>query len=68
MNGHQVARTMRETPGLEHTLLVAVTGWVPGDKRRAPEGDFDVFLLKPVELPDLQTALRTVQEQGPSPG
>jgi CheY-like chemotaxis protein len=57
MDGHEVARGIRATPGLEHALLVAMTGFGPGDKRRAAEGDFDVFLLKPVDPADLASVL-----------
>jgi two-component system, sensor histidine kinase len=58
MDGHAVARAIRETPGLEHALLVAMTGFGPGDKRRAPEGDFDLFLLKPIKVEELLSAVR----------
>jgi CheY-like chemotaxis protein len=58
VDGHEVARGLRATPGLEHALLVAMTGYASGDKRRAPEGDFDVFLLKPVSPEDLAALLR----------
>jgi len=60
LNGHEVSRRIRTIPGLELSLLVAVTGWGPGDKRRSPEGDFDVFLLKPVALTDLESVLRMI--------
>jgi CheY-like chemotaxis protein len=62
MDGHEVARGLRGTPGLEHILLVAVTGHAEGDRRLAPPGDFDLFLLKPVSPDDLASALRTLGE------
>jgi two-component system, sensor histidine kinase len=58
VDGHEVARGIRDTPGLEHALLVAMTGFGPGDKRRAPEGDFDLFLLKPIKVDELLSAVR----------
>jgi CheY-like chemotaxis protein len=58
IDGHAVARAIRGTSGLEYALLVAVTGFGPGDKRRTPEGDFDLFLLKPVKVEDLLSAVR----------
>ena len=45
VGGHEVARGIRATPGLEGALLLAVTGVQPGDWRRAPEGDFDLSLI-----------------------
>jgi CheY-like chemotaxis protein len=58
MDGHDVARGLRATPGLEHILLVAVTGHAHGDRRLAPPGDFDLFLLKPVSPDDLISVIR----------
>jgi CheY-like chemotaxis protein len=58
LDGQAVARGIRALPGLEGTLLVALTGLNPGDPRRAPEGDFDAFLLKPVDLAELDRLLR----------
>jgi CheY-like chemotaxis protein len=58
MDGHAVARGIRETPGLEYALLVAMTGFGPGDKRRAPGGDFDLLLLKPIGAEELLRAVR----------
>lgn len=57
VDGHEVARGLRTTPGLEQALLVAMTGFASGDRRRAPEGDFDIFLLKPVSPTDLAALL-----------
>ncbi len=58
MNGHELARRLRATPGLEHTLLVAVTGVPPGEGRGAPHRDFDLYLVKPVAREDLSSLLR----------
>jgi CheY-like chemotaxis protein len=41
LHGHEVARRLRAIPGLEHSLLIAMTGLQPGDRRRAPGCDFD---------------------------
>jgi CheY-like chemotaxis protein len=61
MDGHEVARGLRGTPGLEHILLVAVTGYAHGDRRLAPPGDFDLFLLKPVSPDDLVSVVRVCE-------
>jgi CheY-like chemotaxis protein len=50
MNGYDVARRLRQRPGLEHLLLVAMTGWGQEvDRRRSQEAGFDHHLVKPVE-------------------
>jgi CheY-like chemotaxis protein len=50
MNGYDVARRLRQRPGLEHLLLVAMTGWgQQEDRRRSQEAGFDHHLVKPVE-------------------
>jgi len=49
-NGFDLARGLRATPGLERTVLVAVTGFDdPDDKHRAREAGFDHFLVKPFD-------------------
>src|SRR5256885_2348538 len=60
LTGHEVARALRAVPGLGYSLLVAMTGFEPGDKRRAPEGDFDLFLLKPLDVGDLDRLMRVL--------
>ncbi len=57
MDGHELARRLRALPGMDHALLVAVTGQSPGSGRRAPEGDFDLYLIKPVEPDELRRLL-----------
>jgi CheY-like chemotaxis protein len=64
-DGHEVARGIRALPGLERALLIAMTGLQPGARRRAPEGDFDVFLLKPVDPAELDRTVRSCVEAGP---
>jgi signal transduction histidine kinase len=50
MNGYDVAQRLRQRPGLEHLLLVAMTGWgQEEDRRRSQEAGFDHHLVKPVE-------------------
>ncbi|HYH65070.1 MAG TPA: ATP-binding protein, partial [Urbifossiella sp.] len=50
MDGYEVARRLRERPGLEHLPLVAMTGWSQDeDRRRSREAGFDHHLVKPVE-------------------
>ncbi len=50
MDGYEVARRLREQPGTEGTLLVALTGWgQEEDRRKSREAGFDHHLVKPVE-------------------
>jgi CheY-like chemotaxis protein len=50
MNGYDVARRLRQRPGLDRLMLVAMTGWGQAeDRRRSHEAGFDHHLIKPVE-------------------
>ena len=51
MNGYQVAKQLRQMPGLEQTLLVAISGYgQEEDRRRSREAGFQHHLVKPVRL------------------
>ncbi|WP_404529762.1 PAS domain-containing protein [Massilia sp. TN1-12] len=51
MNGHDTARAMRQIPGLEHVVLVALTGWgAEGDRNQSSAAGFDHHLTKPVQM------------------
>jgi PAS domain S-box-containing protein len=50
MDGYQVARRLREHPGPENMVLVALTGWSQeADRRHCHEAGIDGHLVKPVE-------------------
>jgi PAS domain S-box-containing protein len=50
MDGYEVARRIRGTPGLSNVVLAALTGWgQQEDRRRSAEAGFDHHLIKPVE-------------------
>ncbi len=50
MDGYEVARRLRQTPGLEKAVLAALTGWgQKEDRRRTAEAGFNHHLVKPVE-------------------
>jgi PAS domain S-box-containing protein len=50
LDGYEVARRLRQTPSLEKTVLVALTGWGQReDRRRTAEAGFDHHLVKPPE-------------------
>ncbi len=58
MSGLKVARHLREDPGLEDALLVALTGYgQEEDKRRSQEAGFNEHLVKPVGLAALRALL-----------
>jgi PAS domain S-box-containing protein len=50
MDGYEVARRLRQQPGLESVVLVALTGWgQQEDRRRTAEAGFNHHLVKPPE-------------------
>jgi PAS domain S-box-containing protein len=50
LDGYQVARRLREELHLDHTLLVAMTGYgQPEDRRRSKEAGIQYHFVKPVE-------------------
>jgi PAS domain S-box-containing protein len=58
MNGHEVARALRQMPSMEAVAIVAVTGWGErSDMELSEEAGFDRHLTKPVELAALEEVL-----------
>ena len=50
MDGYEVARRLRQLPGLAGAVLVALTGWgQEQDRRRSKEAGFDHHLTKPAD-------------------
>jgi CheY-like chemotaxis protein len=61
MNGHEVARAIRATPGMHQVVLVALTGWGANDDvARSEEAGFDQHLTKPVSIESLERTFRSV--------
>ncbi|WP_432379681.1 response regulator [Duganella sp. P38] len=51
MDGYETARAIRQQPGAERILMLALTGWGQSDaRRRTLDAGFDHHLVKPVEL------------------
>ncbi len=51
IDGYEVARCLRELPGGDRTVVVAVTGYGrPEDRERAQKARFDHYLLKPIDF------------------
>jgi PAS domain S-box-containing protein len=62
MDGYEVARRMRQLPGLENVVLAALTGWgQPEDRRRTAEAGFDHHLVKPLEPLVLENLLANLK-------
>ena len=58
MNGYEVARQLRQTPGMEGAVLVALTGWgTREDRQRSSEAGFDHHLTKPADINAVETLL-----------
>jgi signal transduction histidine kinase/CheY-like chemotaxis protein len=58
MDGYEVARRLRQEPGLERVLLVALTGYgQEEDRRRSRQATIDYHLVKPVDPEALEALL-----------
>ncbi len=54
MDGFQVARQLRQLPGLAQTRLIAITGYgQESDRRATAEAGFELHLTKPVDPDEL---------------
>jgi CheY-like chemotaxis protein len=61
MDGAELARRLRAMPALAATRLVAHTGYgAPHDRDKTSAAGFDVHLVKPASIEQLQAALRRV--------
>jgi CheY-like chemotaxis protein len=61
LNGYEVARRLRQYPGLENVQLVAMTGYgQESDLRLAREAGFDQHLVKPVDFLKVKELLATL--------
>jgi CheY-like chemotaxis protein len=63
MDGFEVARRLREQPGLEKVVLAALTGWgQQADRQRTASAGFDHHLVKPVDMNMLMDLLAGMAE------
>lgn len=61
MDGFQVAREMRQQPGLANSYLIAVTGYgSEDDRRQSQEAGFNAHLVKPADFNLLQQILASL--------
>ncbi len=69
MDGYEVARRLRGIPGLERTVVAALTGWgQQEDRRRSAAAGFDHHLVKPLEVHVLEELLAGLAQPDPSAG
>lgn len=58
ISGYEVARAIRADAGLESIRLVALSGYgQPEDRARSSEAGFDLHLVKPAEIEDIEAAI-----------
>jgi PAS domain S-box-containing protein len=58
MDGYEVARQIRQKPGFQDVMLIALTGWgQKKDRARTRMEGFDYHLVKPVDIEALKTLL-----------
>ena len=67
MDGYEVARRLRTEHAKDTTMtLIALTGYgQASDRAGAQEAGFDDFLVKPVDLDVLRTALAKILQKSP---
>jgi CheY-like chemotaxis protein len=67
MNGYEVAQRMRQEPGLQKPVLIAVTGYgQESDRQRSREAGFDHHLVKPPDIDALRQLFAAIAEAGES--
>jgi len=67
MDGYEVARRIRKHPGLEHVVLVALTGYGrEEDRQRALQAGFDHHLVKPVDPDALEGLVSRLGQEEPA--
>jgi signal transduction histidine kinase/CheY-like chemotaxis protein len=69
IDGYEVARRIRGLPDGDKYLAIAITGYGRDrDRMRSAEAGFDAHLVKPVDLDQLLTMLRTMDRVGTAQG
>jgi CheY-like chemotaxis protein/anti-sigma regulatory factor (Ser/Thr protein kinase) len=63
LNGFEVSKQLRQQPGLQNAVLVAMTGYgQESDRRRSQEAGFDHHLVKPGDLGKVLEILANVSK------
>ncbi|WP_406697952.1 PAS domain S-box protein [Singulisphaera sp. Ch08] len=64
LNGYEATRHIRQQPWGKHTVIIALTGWGQDiDRLQSKEAGCDGHLVKPVDLPDLETLLAKLADK-----
>jgi two-component system CheB/CheR fusion protein len=65
MDGYETCRRLRQVPGLEKTLIAAVSGYGSDDDRRqSKHAGFDRHLVKPIGRTILEELVQSAAERG----
>jgi PAS domain S-box-containing protein len=63
MDGHEVARRIRQLPEFRDITLIALSGWgQEEDRRRSKQAGFDYHLIKPADVNALQNLLGVMEK------
>ena len=63
MDGYEVSRHLRKTPGMENATFVALTGWGQAeDRKKSADAGFDYHLVKPPEMQVLDKLLSDLKQ------
>jgi two-component system, chemotaxis family, CheB/CheR fusion protein len=69
VNGYEVARQLKQLPGCEHILLIAVSGYAQEeDLQRSQEAGIQHHFAKPVDLDVLGELLAVDEQPGATAG
>ncbi|MBX3452532.1 MAG: PAS domain S-box protein [Planctomycetaceae bacterium] len=69
MDGYEVARRVRKTPGIEKTVLAALTGWgQQEDRLRTADAGFNHHLVKPPDPKLIEKLLNDLKSRKPTNG
>jgi PAS domain S-box-containing protein len=64
MDGHEVARRIRQQSEFQDVTLIALTGWgQEADRQRSQSAGFDYHLIKPADVDALQNLLISVEDR-----
>ena len=64
MDGHEVARRIRQHPDFRDVPLIALSGWgQEEDRRRSKQAGFDYHLIKPADVNALQKLLTVIEKR-----
>ncbi len=67
MDGHEVARRIRQQPEFQDVTLIALTGWgQQEDRHRSESAGFDFHLIKPADVNVLQSLLLSLDPNNPA--